>query len=272
MSDNTLVAVDWDAMPPAVRRKVLYLEPAEGVRVHDHQGGKKRTAYLQRWFVQQNGLEELVTDETQAQELRARIAEQVATKGVRKPSKKVWKPPALTDFAHGRVLAFDQTLTKTGFSVVVSDYEGLHITEGNVLRPSDRSDLSSFELTLHKAASLGSQLEALMMMLGGTVDLAIHEMPSVHGYRVESSLMAAREVRRAAGLARVKVAMVQNQSMRALLNPPEERGPKKYVKSAIESLIPQDRRHAKSWNQDVADSVGLALTYFHQQHLWGTSE
>jgi Holliday junction resolvasome RuvABC endonuclease subunit len=213
-----------------------------------------------------------MTSETVAQDLRAKIADQVATKGKMRTSKKVWTPPAPEDFAHGRVLAFDQALSKTGFSVVVSDYTGLSIIEGNVILPEDKPDISSFELTLHKAESMGRQFEALMLLLGSTIDVAVHEMSSVHGYRIESSLMAAREVRRAANNARVKVVMVQNQSMRAMLNPPHERSEKKYVKSAIEAMISEERRHPKRWTQDVADSVGLALTYLHQKNSWSDHE
>jgi Holliday junction resolvasome RuvABC endonuclease subunit len=200
--------------------------------------------------------------------LRAKIAEQVATKGKHKTSKKVWLPPNRAYFAHGRVMGVDQTLTKTGFSVVVSDWEGIQITEGNLVEPEIDESLTGFEATLAKAASMGQQFDALMMFLAPHIDVVVHEMPSVHGYRIESSLMAAREVRRAAGIARVKVAVVQNQSMRALLNPPHERSEKKYVKLAIEALIPQAQRMPRRWNADVADSVGLALTYLHQKKAW----
>jgi hypothetical protein len=208
-----------------------------------------------------------MTSETVAQELRAKIADQVANKGKRKTTKKVWVAPVLEDFAHGRVLALDQTLTKTGFSVVTRDHEGLHILEGNMLIPETRSDLKGFELTFAKAASLGNGLDALMLMMSATVDVIVHEMPSVHGYRIESSLMAAREVRRAAlGYARgVPVVAISNLSMRAMLNPPNERLGKKYVKSAVEALISDYHRAPKRWNEDVCDSVGLALTYLYQK-------
>jgi hypothetical protein len=202
--------------------------------------------------------------ETQAQEMRAKIAEQVATKGKRK-IKKQWTAPTLDDFAHGTVLALDQTLTKTGFSVVVRDHKGLSIVEGNVILPKIDESLTGFEQTLAKAASMGTLFDALMMMLGSSVSAIVHEMPSVMGYRIESSLMAAREVRRAASTyARsVPVVMVSNQSMRALLNPPEERYEKKFVKKAVEALIPDYQRVTKRWTQDVHDSVGLALTHLY---------
>ena len=56
-----------------------------------------------------------------------------------------------------------------------------------------------------------------------------------------------------------------NQSMRAMLNPPGERHEKKYVKSAVEALIPQEHNHARRWNVDVCDSVGLALTHLYRK-------
>ena len=207
-----------------------------------------------------------MTAETIALDLRAKIAEQVATKGKRK-SKKVWVAPTLDDFAHGKVLALDQTLTKTGFSVVTRDYQGLHVLEGALIHPQWGSDLTAFELTFQKAMIMGQHFDALMMMTASCVDVIVHEMPAVRGFRLESSLMAAREVRRAAfQYARgVPVVMVPNQSMRALLNAPEERDEKKYVKVAVEALIPPQNRSHRHWNSDVHDSVGLAMTYLNQK-------
>jgi Holliday junction resolvasome RuvABC endonuclease subunit len=207
-----------------------------------------------------------MTSETIALALRAKITDQVATKGG-KVSKKAWVAPVLEDFAHGRVLALDQTLTKTGFSVVTRDHQGLHVLEGALLRTDHDPDLSGFELTFLKAERMGQHFDALMMMTASCVDVVVHEMPAVIGYRLESSLMAAREVRRAAfTYARgVPVVMVSNQTMRAMLNAPGERKEKKYVKTAVEALIPTSRRITRHWNVDVCDSVGLALMHLYQK-------
>lgn len=207
-----------------------------------------------------------MSDEFQAQELRAKIAEQVATKGKRK-TKKQWVAPVPNDFGHGRVLAFDQTLTKTGYSVVIKNYRGMRITEGDVLVPEIPEGLSGFEETFAKAEKLGSLLTSTVSCFGPSVDVIVHEMPAVAGYRIESSLLAAREVRRAASIyARgVPVVMISNQTMRTMLNPPEERYEKRFVKQAIESLISDHMRVHKRWTQDVCDSVGLALVYLHKE-------
>ena len=209
---------------------------------------------------------EKVSAETVAQDLRAKIAEQMATK-VKRTSKKAWVAPTLADFGHGKVLALDQTLTKTGFSVVAMDHLGLQVLEGGLIHPDHDPYLSGFELTFAKAQVMGQHFDSLMMMVAPFVDVIVHEMPAVMGYRLESSLMAAREVRRAAlrHARGVPVVMVPNQSMRALINAPDERDEKKYVKSAIETLIPKHYRKTKQWNVDVCDSVGLALTYLHQK-------
>lgn len=228
-----------------------------------------RLPYRHSTAVSDYGWWNSVSDETTVRELRAKIAERVATKGKRK-TKKQWKAPVPNDFGHGVVLAFDQTLTKTGFSMVVKNYRGLRITEGNVLVPEIFDDLSGFEETFAKAESLGALLTSTMMMFGVGVDAIVHEMPSVAGWRIESSLMAAREVRRAASIyARgVPVVMISNQSMRAMLNPPGERDEKRFVKRAVEALIPDYMRVTKRWNQDVHDSVGLALAYLHKEASW----
>ena len=197
------------------------------------------------------------------EQMRQRIAEG----GKPKVSKKAWTAPVREDFALGRVLAFDQTLTKTGFSLVVHDNASLRVAEANLLLPEVDKSLKGFEQTFARAAWLDLRLPMLMALLAPQVDVVVHEMPAVQGYRTESSLMAAQCVRRAArgAVGGVPVAMVSNQTMRKVLNAPEQRFEKKYVGQAVDALIPAEQRTAKRWNQDVHDSVGLALTYLYQK-------
>lgn len=208
-----------------------------------------------------------MSDEAQAQEMRAKIADHVANKGLRKTPKKAWAAPTVMDFVHGTVLALDQTLTSTGFSIVHCDYTGLYVLEGGVMTPKIDSGIVGFEETFAKAENMGLQFDAMMVTACMRVQTIVHEMPAVSGHRIESSLMAAREVRRAASqYARgTPVVMISSQTMRAILNPPFERKEKKHVKSAIETLIPQGRITARRWNEHVCDSVGLALAYLYQQ-------
>jgi hypothetical protein len=208
-----------------------------------------------------------MNDEEQALGLRERVRATVAAKGTRKPSKKAWEPPTAEDFAHGTVLAFDQTVTKSGFAMVRSGHDGLWVVGGDLLVPKAGERLTGFEQTLVKAVAMHRAITLATILLGGSVDAIVHEMPAVQGYRIESSLMAAMSVRIAAGESArgVPIFMVSNQSMRAILNHPDERYEKKHVGIAIDTLIPRERRTVKRWNQDVHDAVGLALAHLYQK-------
>lgn len=208
-----------------------------------------------------------MNDEEKAAALREQIAEHVATQGTRKPSKKVWTAPTEADFGHGTVLAFDQTVTKTGYAVVRHGHDGLHVLDGNLIVPKAGNHLLGFEQTLVKSVAMEQALNMVLMLVGGSIDVVVHEMPAVTGYRIESSLLGAHAVRVATlNHARgVPVRSVSNQAMRAVLNTPEERHEKKYVGIAVNDLIPRERRTTQRWNQDVHDAVGLALTYLYQK-------
>ena len=204
------------------------------------------------------------------EEMRESVREKAA-KGPR-PSKKVWTPPDPARFRHGRVLAFDQTLTNTGVALVVNDHAGLTVAYADLIGPFDRGDLRGFEETYSKAFRCEQVIAwhvSTMMTTSIPPDTIVHEMPSVQGYRTESSLMAGYFVRRAAHheARGVPVVAIQNQAMRTLLNHPHERYDKKFVKAAVESLIPKERRakpHVHRWNEHVHDAVALALTHLYQ--------
>lgn len=195
----------------------------------------------------------------------ARMRETLKSRKTRK-AKKAWVAPTVEDFAHGSVLSFDQTLTKTGFSVVQHDSEGLRVVEGNLLIPKI-GDEKGFEETYAKANAMEQAIQFVVIMLAPAIQDIVHEMPSVVGKRIESSLMAGHFVRRAAlhHARGVPVHMVSNQTMKAILLPPEKRSEKKHVTQAVEALIPKENRAVKRWNQDVHDSVALGLAVLYQR-------
>lgn len=182
--------------------------------------------------------------------------------------KKVWTPPDPARFRLGGVLAFDQTLTNTGYALVYSDHAGLMVVGAGVLEA--RTSLTGFEETYAKAERLERGIsEAVRYGALASVSAIVHEMPSVQGYRTESSLLAGYLVRRAArDYARgIPVVAVSNLAMKALLLPPGQRDEKKYVRQAVESLIPKERREkpmVQRWNEHVHDAVGLALTFLYE--------
>jgi hypothetical protein len=192
-------------------------------------------------------------------EMRATVREKAARRP--KSRRTVWAPPDRSRFRSGMVLSIDQTLRHTGFALVGSDGNGwLGVHTGDCFDID--SDEVGFEGTLDKADRLEQALNRLMIGAAMWAQEIVHEIPAVRGYRLESSLMAAREVRRAAkawapGL---PVTAVSNQAMKALLLPPEKRLEKKYVREAVEALIPADQRDTKRWNEHVHDAVALGLT------------
>ncbi len=186
-----------------------------------------------------------------------------------KRRKKAWEPPDPSRFRHGLCLAFDQTLTNTGIALVRSDHSGIFVMYAESV--TVKSDLTSFEGTYDKADKMEQLINGATSALTsvGATEI-VHEMPSVSGYRIESALIGGYLVRRAARTyARgVPVTAVSNRSMRALLNAPDERDEKKYVRQAVESLIPEENRshkHIRNWNEHVHDGVALALTHLYQK-------
>lgn len=194
-----------------------------------------------------------------------RMREQISRR--RSPvRRKAWTAPSVDDFAYGSVLSFDQTLSKTGFAVVVHDSQGLRVTEGAVIR--HKVPETGFEETYAKAILMEADIEAVVTFLGLGVEEVVHEMPSVQGYRTESSLFAGYFVRRAVDrYARgLPVVMVSKQATAALLVPPDRRtGGKAAVKAAVNVLIPAEQRTVKAWNQDVTDAVANGLYRLHQK-------
>jgi hypothetical protein len=182
-----------------------------------------------------------------------------------------WSAPTVDSFGYGRILAFDQTLTKTGWSFVENTpEEGLRVIEANLLMP--QVAMEGFEATYEKARLIGGAVEMIVSIHGGDVDEVVHEMPAVQGRRIESSLMAGREVRRAVSVhcPTTPLRMVSKQQAASLLLPPDRRqakDSKAAVKAVVNTLIPPEMRHAQRWNQDVTDSVALALTrlYFRKE-------
>jgi len=197
-----------------------------------------------------------------------KMRETLREKKVRAPrsKKKPWEPVTLDRLAYGTVLAFDQTLSKTGFSVVRHDQTGIHVLEGNLILAA--TDSVGFEETYAKAAYMEHAIDRVTMFLSPAIDSIVHEMPAVRGYRTESSLMAGYFVRRAAhhSARGVPVVMLSKTSAAALLIPPEkDRTAKSNMSEAVNDLIPRENRQTKRWNQDVHDSVGLAVLRLYKQ-------
>lgn len=199
-----------------------------------------------------------------SEKIRARI------RSPRKGSKKVFVPPELGDFRTGTVLSFDQTLTKTGWSLVRVTAGGISVLFADLIK-NPMPDHTSFEQTLRRSVVMRHRMEEVVGMHGLAVDAIVHEMPSVQGYRTESSLCGAQALwsvvddfnRQGMFTQAGPLAMISKQRAYAHLvgvYPPEKR----HVTEAVNRLIPAERRRmVHRWNQDIHDSVLNALEYLY---------
>lgn len=180
-----------------------------------------------------------------------------------RPRRRVWHPPTLDDFAFGVCLNFDQTLSKTGWSLVRSA-DGLTVADSGTL--GGIVEAQGFDGTFVKGLRVFYEMDELLLAYGEEVDVIVHEMPSVHGFRTESSLLAAYALRLAADQRDLtdKIVMISRQRAFANIVGPKEYL-KKYVTEAVNDLVPPERRQGDRWNQDVHDSVLLGLQWLHER-------
>lgn len=196
--------------------------------------------------------------------LRERLREHKQAR-VRK-AKDAWRPltaDRLAGLAPHWVLSFDQTVNHTGAALLRVERSGLvTVTDSWMVEPTDKRPDTGFEEIYRRMDQVIVGVEQVVR--GAPTDLAavVMELPTPRGYRVESSLLAGLAVRRAARSLRPTAAltMISNGSMRALLNPPYERGEKRHVRDAVNALIHPAQRAVPHWNEHVHDAVGLGLT------------
>jgi hypothetical protein len=210
----------------------------------------------------------VVLDDTEA-----RIRESVSKMRRKKPAKKKeWVRPTLDSCAEGYLLAFDQTCAKTGWVHMrvrrQTSRTWLTVYEMGIIRQPKVPDRVGFEDTLVRAEWMAEeildrveQIAKAPMHEGLEI---VHEMPAVHGYRPESSLMAALGVRQAATEYELKVTMVNNQHMRSVIGGPgcvDKADTRKALEAMLyqmpDPVIPTKMR----WNEDNRDALGLGLAH-----------
>lgn len=191
--------------------------------------------------------------------LRERVRE-APKKAVRR--KKAWEAPANTDFLpHTRVLAFDQSLTHTGWV----DFQ---VTSEGVLLVYRRGTINIAVATKGHVGTMDKAdilKRALAKQSVGTYMHIIGEMTPVQGWRLESSLLAGYVLRDAYP----DVRFVSRQSALALLLPPEKRAEKKHSREVL-ARFPMTEFHllhgsgSSRWNEHQRDALMLGLTHLHQ--------
>jgi Holliday junction resolvasome RuvABC endonuclease subunit len=208
-----------------------------------------------------------------AAEVMARI--EASGKPTARKSKKEWVAPVGEDFDSESVLAFDQTLTHTGWAILRTFEGHVRVMLTGMCTPRDEDGLTSLILTLWRASEIGDQVHQVLAAHSRSVDAVVHEMPAVHGMRLESSLLAAREVQRCwreVGAA-TSLTPVYNQHMEKVLLHPDDRqvDKKRHVKEAVLryvdlSMLPKGSR----LNEHVYDAMALGLTHLYDRKRAGS--
>jgi hypothetical protein len=179
-------------------------------------------------------------------ELREKIAES------KKPRKvKAKRQPATREeLSFGKILAFDQTLTNTGFAHIDHSEQGLWVqTEMYQQFTDDAGHMGSLDKFKMLHDCLADSHWA------GTFLPVIFETPPVQGYRIESSLMAAG----ALILVFPNTIPISNQHAKSVIVA-NHMATKAQVGAAVNNLVTD---HLGPWNEHTRDAVMLGLAYLY---------
>lgn len=195
------------------------------------------------------------------EEILRRIKEEAARAKSAKPSKD-WRPPVPEDFEPDRsVLCFDQTLSNCGWAILGTRNQ-IHAARTGTIRPPSVD--KGFEGTFTKAVVLANRLRKLLEDERFYYDEVVVELPSVMGYRTESSLVAAVticiELDR---LGKPWPTFVSRTSAAATLCG-DKAAPKKVSSDLVDSLVVWHETGTGRWTEHVRDAVFVGLKAIHR--------
>lgn len=211
-----------------------------------------------------------------AAEVMARI--EASSQPRARKSKKEWVAPVDEDFGSGSVLAFDPSLTNTGWVMLVRPpLAGRVVALFTGVCSPPATDLGSDAMTLWRAHEVGKLVYDVVDRYGRErVQGIAHEMPTTTGRRIESSLLGSREVQRAAYelAASIPLTGIYVRHVHAVLLPPEQRGrahTKAHTKDAVLryvdlSMLPKGAR----LNEHVYDAMAVGLTHLYDRKRAGS--
>ncbi|MFE0490158.1 hypothetical protein [Streptomyces griseoaurantiacus] len=176
-----------------------------------------------------------------------------------------FRPPTLDQFAHATVQAYDQSLANTGVVLIKSNELGLHLLATAMIRPpADVLEIPSTEGNYARADSILAGVRQHRSGFASSADAVVYERTPVKGQRIESILLAGREVHRAT---EGRAVMMDNRHAKKVLlgragtkaNPVT----KAHVKEMVEAYLTPPREQGKNmpWNEHVRDACMLALAW-----------
>lgn len=181
-------------------------------------------------------------------------------------SPKDYRPPNPEDFRPATVLCFDQTLSNCGWAILNTEQGQPQVSACGVLRPPafERGE-RGFEATFVKSLYLARDLRALLRELDGLFDEVVGELPSVLGYRTESSLVAAvTMVQQLDELGYAMPTFVPRQRAASVLAG-DGRASKTVTKGVVNDLVEDRRPKEQPWNEHVHDAVFVGLMHLYRR-------
>ncbi|THA72461.1 hypothetical protein E6R60_26380 [Streptomyces sp. A0642] len=184
-------------------------------------------------------------------------------------TRKRWSPPLYSDFATATVQVFDQSLSNTGAVLLRSSGTGITLLATAMIRPpADIQAIKSYEGNCARADSLYAGLKRARTGYAAAADVVLYERPPVKGQRMESIIMAGREVHRVTNGSAI---LVDNRHAKAVIvgragnrsNPVT----KAHVKEAVERYItpPEQQGKIMPWNEHTRDACLLALAWLYDE-------
>jgi hypothetical protein len=181
----------------------------------------------------------------------------------RRPEPEPWRFPHVSEFlACQPVLAFDATLSHTGWVLLEVRYGLVHVLDRGTINP--KTTRASFLETWDKATYLRDALTGVYSAVARHGYETVVEAPYVTGggSRTESSLIAGLMIHQS----RPRVIPVSAMHVSAVLLGNSRilsENRKKAIREAIIRLIPAAA--GRDWNEHQRDGASVGLTYLHDE-------
>jgi Holliday junction resolvasome RuvABC endonuclease subunit len=175
----------------------------------------------------------------------------------------------LTVSRTGVVLAFDQSLARTGWALLDASTTGQTMKVLKVgMLPTEPGDVTGFEDSFQRGVALYEMASSLISEHVPSV--VVHEMPAVQrgqSRNREAPFVSAMAIRCACYTTRSKVVMLNAQHVRKRLVG-SAKAEKKDVRESLigfQILEGVTRSELDYWNSDVFDAMALAVVYATQE-------
>jgi Holliday junction resolvasome RuvABC endonuclease subunit len=169
----------------------------------------------------------------------------------------------------GVILAFDQSLARTGWALLTADVstQALKVSEVGML-PTEPGDTTGFEDSFTRGVALYASCSLLIEKHAPSI--VVHEMPAVRRERSrnqEAPFVSAMSVRCAASKTNTGVVMLNAQQVKKRLTGNAKADKKDVRLFLMDSPLIEGvtQSELKFWNSDVFDAMALAVVYATQE-------